>query len=295
MKENTSKFEFISEVAQYANIIRSEKSTHTQLTYFSSIDRFLEFFKVSSFEDIVNISIDQCDQYKMHLLSSLQARSVNTHLRNIKAFFSYLEDRKKILSSVWSNVGFIKEPKKQRLLFTKEEINNIMEACHDVEDKLIFILLINLGPRRSELVNLKVSHIRFSEDGVTIGITGKGNKYREVFAQGKTVSLLKEHLKSRKYDSEYLFLSNRGKPYSTEAIRLKIKSFARWAGIDEERIKGLTPHSCRRTMAVHLLDEGVDAYVVKGALGHESLNTTLLYLQHTSQSTKNAMKNHSML
>ena len=295
MKTFTSHFECIPEIKQYADIIRSSKSIHTQSGYFSSIDRFLSFLEVFSFEDITKIKIDQCENFKLNLINSgLQEKSVNTHLRNLKAFFAYLVDHNKISESPLTVVPLMKEPKKKRSIFSKEEVGKILGVCDTVEEQLMFLLLINLGPRRSELVNLKISNIVFLDDCVQIGIFGKGEKFRNVFLYSKkAIEVLKQHLNSKTSESDYLFESNHNKPYATETIRVRIKNWMKIAGIDDERIKLLTPHSCRRTTAITLLDEGVDAYAVKGVLGHESLNTTLLYLQHTDKTTQNAMKNIS--
>jgi len=285
----TSKYEYISEVKEYMDILRCNKSSNTINTYFTSIDNFLDYSNVESFDDIVAITKSQCQAYQNKLKAfGLKPKSINTYTRNVKVFLNWLKDNEKIEENPFKIKG-IKESNKKRSFLNQDEVTAMYKACKNVEERAIFALLVTLGLRRSELVNLKVSDI----SGYRVDVIGKGDKYRPLFMQDDVLELIQQHLNTRnRKDFEYVFYSRMGKPYSPESIRLKIKSLAKRAGLDEKRIDELTPHSLRRTAATNLIERNVNLRTVQGFLGHASINTTLLYANITSKGVENAMRSN---
>jgi len=133
------------------------------------------------------------------------------------------------------------------------------------------------GLRVSELVNLKLQDIDLNED--IVRTIGKGNKERIIPIGEFASESLKEYINKyrnsmlKKYNNEYLFLNNHGKPISRQGFFKIIKGIAKEKGIN----KPLSPHTLRHSFASHLLKYGADLRTIQELLGHSDLSTTQIY------------------
>ncbi len=148
--------------------------------------------------------------------------------------------------------------------------------CH-IRDYYLFRVLLESGLRVFELTALKVSDFR---SGSLIVQNGKGNKRRNVLLAKETQRLLMEFLKMKAKilnepigDEDFLFLSERRKPYSTRGIRKRVKFWFSKIGVSAD----LSCHSCRHSYVSHMLSKGVDLVTVRDNAGHSSLAVTSVY------------------
>ena len=284
-----SDYNYIPVIAEYCKLLNLDKSIHTIISYLSSIDRFFDFLKIETTKDINDITPFMCREYQAKLKEDgLQSSSINAHVRNLKALFNWLKENEKINDNPFEKVKNVKEPKKELSFLSEEEVDMMLVGCKNLEEKTIIALLISLGLRRSELVNLKVSDL----DDYKVNVTGKGTKYRPLYLQEDVYKLLQDYLENRKYkEFEYVFRSKSGSKYTPEAIRLKIKSIAKRAGIDDKRIEVITPHTMRRTAATNMVENGTDIRIIQGILGHVSLSTTTRYAKLRNSAVEKAMRN----
>jgi len=164
-----------------------------------------------------------------------------------------------------------------------EKILNVPDTNTDegIRNLLILELLYVTGIRVSELVNIKLEDINYSER--KIKITGKGNKQRYVLYGTRCEELLNNYLKIRtnflKDNNEYLLLGKMGKKINDRIVRVIISDISLKAGI---KIK-ISPHTFRHTFATHMLNEGADLRSVQELLGHENLSTTTIYTHLTNE------------
>ena len=126
-----------------------------------------------------------------------------------------------------------------------------------------------------------VSDVR---DGSLIVRCGKGNKKRNVLLAKPTQKVLGEFLKIKAKilrepvgDEDFLFLSERGKLYTTRGVRKRVKFWFSKAGISTN----LSCHSCRHTYVSHLMAAGVDLATIRDNAGHSSLAITSIYSHAT--------------
>ena len=263
------------------------------------IDRFLLSLKIRGFSDNTvsgyakdlqdfqvfldgrDITIETLILYRDSLAKrGYSSSTFNRKLSSLRSFLKYLV-REGVVDVDWT---VLKNKKTKRKLpdYVGEDI--IEKAIGNGRDGLIVRLMYASGLRISELLNLKVSDILFSEGFVRI--KGKGNKERLVPVDEKTLKLIKEYLKNRESGSsnDYLFLSNRKKPFTRQGMWKLIKRQFRKLGID------LKPHTLRHMFATHMLENGANIRVVQEMLGHESITTTQIYTEITDNSLKEAFE-----
>ena len=143
-------------------------------------------------------------------------------------------------------------------------------------NKAIIETLYGCGLRVSELVNLRITDIHYSEGFVTV--TGKGNKQRLVPISNKALKEIGIYKKDRDrlpviHDQNIVFLNRRGSKLTRAMIFIIIKDLAAKAGIR----KNISPHTFRHSFATHLVEGGADLRAVQEMLGHESILTTEIY------------------
>ena len=150
-----------------------------------------------------------------------------------------------------------------------------------VRDHFILRALLETGVRVAELTALKVGDI---QSGSLIVQRGKGGKKRNIILSKGTQRMLKEFLKMKQKilgestDAEApLFMSERKGPYTTRAIRKRVKFWFQRCGLADN----LSCHSCRHTYVSHLIAAGVDLPTVRDNAGHSSLSTTSIYSHAT--------------
>jgi integrase/recombinase XerD len=285
-----SDFENIPAIKDYCNSLRLDKSACTIRSYISSIDKFLAYcHNLEIVTDYQNITISTCREYELQLKNEgLQYSSINALLRPLKVVYNFLLENGYVNENPFVKLKFMKEPKKSKSFLSNEEIDSMFSACKNLEEKTLFAVMISLGLRRSELVNLKVEDIAENK----VKIFGKGSKERVLFLPDDVKDMVNEYISSKKHgNSEYLFPSSWGGSYSTESIRLKIKRIAEHAGIDEKRLEDITPHCLRRTFATNLVENDVNLAVIQNAMGHSAVSTTMLYAKIRESAVENAMKN----
>lgn len=139
--------------------------------------------------------------------------------------------------------------------------------------------------RVSELCGLNRSDI----EGDQCIVFGKGQKERYVYLNAKAQLSLSEYLKTRKDDNESLFVSL-DKPHDRlkiSAIEICLRSLGRELGIEN-----VHPHRFRRTAATNALKHGMSIEQVSKMLGHNDLDTTMIYLTVSQEELKNSHKKY---
>lgn len=192
-------------------------------------------------------------------------------LRCVSSFFAHLTDEEVILKNPCLKIPNIKKEKKQKKAFTELEFEKIRDACQTAKERVWVELLLSTGCRVSELASIKIEDIKDNR----INVLGKGNKRRYVYLNAKATLTLKEWIDLGKY-SEYLFPSREGatKPYVDKGyIEQIVREIGKRAGVSK-----VHPHRFRRTCATFALKRGMPIQQVSKMLGHESIETTQIYL-----------------
>lgn len=197
-------------------------------------------------------------------------------------------------------------PKKERRLPTalsQAEMNRLLEQPNTkrklgIRDRAILETLYATGMRVSELINLELQDLH--DDLGLVRVLGKGEKERLIPISPVALDWIKKYenevrdpliLQVGKSD-EHIFLNNRGKKITRQAIWQMIKKYCQMAAI----IKDVTPHTLRHTFATHLLENGADLRVVQEILGHSDISTTQIYTNLSQKQILNVyQKTHPRL
>jgi integrase len=147
-------------------------------------------------------------------------------------------------------------------------------------DHALLLLAVQTGLRVSELVALTCCDISLFT-GAHVRCSGKGRKQRCTPLTPQTVSTLGAWIRERAGNpDDPLFPSRRGGPLSTDAVEWLLAKYAAAAALrcPSLRAKHVTPHVLRHSCAMALRAAGVDLSVIALWLGHESIESTQIYL-----------------
>lgn len=197
--------------------------------------------------------------------------TLDTLRRIYNSFFVWLLNNGYIHKNPIALLEKGKMDKKVKKAFTEEELQLIRNACKDIRTLAMVDFLTASGIRVSEFCSVNIADIDWNRKELIV--TGKGNKQRTVYLNAISLISLQRYLKTREDNNEALFVS-KNKPYS----RLK-PSAVRSVLHDLEKETGtyIHPHKFRRTLATRLLERGMKIENIQRILGHEKIETTLIY------------------
>ena len=226
---------------------------------------------------------DQVTDY-LHLLQ-------NSHRTPSDSYFKHTVYGLRMLCKVEGikplDIGLppIKAPKKLPIVLSKEETWRLLMAPELLKHKILIALLYGCGLRCFEARNVRLRNIDFDRKVLHV-VQGKGKKDRFVPLSEHLIRGLKKYIDAEN-PTDWLFhgqpVENRkggdfDSRYSQKGVQWAIQSAAKKAGLH----KHINVHTLRHSFATHLLEDGMDIMTLKDLLGHESIDTTLVYL-HTAQ------------
>lgn len=211
--------------------------------------------------------------YKGWLVETYKAKTVNLRLQ---AMNRYLD--------------FLKKPN-HKMKFIKVQQKNFLENVISDADYRFFCrklktekrlnwyfvvrYLCATGARISELLQIKVEHVEVGY----LDLYGKGGKLRRIYIPRRLVDETRKWLSATGQTSGYLFCNRFGKRITPRGIGYQLKMLAKCYGIDA---KVVYPHSFRHRFAKNFLAKFNDIALLADLMGHESIETTRIYLRRTA-------------
>lgn len=206
-------------------------------------------------------------------------------LRVISSFYQWMTKEEYIVKNPMNKVDDIKCPKIKKYAYTELEIEKLRDAIIEIRDKAILEVLLSTWCRVSEVEHMNRSSI----DGDRLDVIGKGNKIRTVYLNARAVVAINRYLKTRTDDNDALFVSLL-RPHDrlkTSQIEKLMRNYGKTIGINN-----CHPHRFRRTGATFALRRGMPIEQVSKILGHESIETTQIYLDIFEQELANAHRKY---
>ncbi|WP_298113861.1 site-specific tyrosine recombinase XerD [uncultured Bacteroides sp.] len=271
-------------IRKYMQYLKLEKALagNTQEAYMQDLEKLLNFLKAENI-DFRKCTYENLQQFSAELHDiGIHARSQARIISGIHSFYRFL-----VLNNyIETDPSDLLETPKIGLhlpeVLTVEEIDRIIETvdmdkAEGQRNRAILETLYSCGLRVSELCNLKMSDLYFTEG--FIKVEGKGSKQRIVPISQRAIKEIRYWLIDRQawrikpgYE-DYVFLARWGKGISRIMIFHLIKELADKAGIT----KKISPHTFRHSFATHLLEGGANLRAIQAMLGHESITTTEIY------------------
>ena len=271
---------------EYLAYLKLEKNLSEQsvISYFSDLKKFLSFIEEEKYSDLNTITTKLISKY-FEIMRDLGISSSTTarYLSSVKGFFKYLSSQEYIAKDPAEILSTRITERKLPTVLSFEEIDKLLQTPNVEEklglrDKAILELFYSCGLRVSELINLKISDLYFSDE--VIRVLGKGSKQRIVPIGSSAIYWITEYLQKvrvfleKKMKSEnVIFLNVRGTKLSRMGIWKIVNKYAQEAEI----VKEFHPHTFRHSFATHLLEGGADLRAVQEMLGHADISTTQIY------------------
>ncbi len=260
--------------------IKKNLSKNTFFSYKNDILQFVDYFNLSTIDDINLIKIEA---YLDFLSSNYSESSHCRKLSSLKVFFNFLCEKNIIESNPLDSIRFPKLRRTIPKIISEKQIINLINLSYSDNSykglrlSLMLEIMYATGIRVSEMVSIKLGDL--ADDYTSVLILNKGKSQRIVPFISKVQIILKKFLDTSKFENKdksiFLFPSNSKLGHITRNRFFQIlKDLALKSGIDK---KNLSPHKIRHSFASHLLDRGVDLRIIQESLGHKDISTTQIY------------------
>ncbi len=260
---------------------------YSELTIKSYQLDLTDFFRFIESKKINYLTITNHDVrgYLKYLDScNLKNSTISRRISTLRTFYNYLVDENIVENNVFHNVTNPKLEKKLPNYLNYNEMEELLESIdisttEGLEKRLLIEMFYSTGCRVSEMINVKISDIDFTNK--TIRIMGKGSKERIVYFGDYASKYLDNYLSKVKCD-KYLFTNKKGEKLTINEVEQIVKDIMKHISIKTH----VTPHTLRHTFATHLLNNGADIKTVQELLGHANLSTTGIYTHVSSDRLK---------
>jgi len=215
----------------------------------------------------------------------LGGKSIARMLSSWRGFFDFLVNRKSYINNPVIGLKAPKSPKTLPQALSIEQAVKLVDIRDDdvlsIRDHAILELFYSSGLRLSELVNLNMDALDFSEG--TVVVTGKGNKTRIVPIGEHAIQAIQTWCISRAQillnklanntSEKAVFIGLQGRRISARNIQYRLKEWSIKQGINSP----VHPHMLRHSFASHVLQSSGDLRAVQEMLGHANISTTQVY------------------
>ena len=211
--------------------------------------------------------------YKVWLIENYKPKTVNLRLRAINCYLESVGKEK------WK-LPFVRVQQKAFLENVISEADyEYFKNClkHDYEMFWYFVIrfLAATGARVSELIQIKVEHIKLGH----LDLYSKGGKLRRIYIPKALQDEALSWLAEKQQESGFIFLNKYGERITTRGISGQLKKLAVRYEIDPVVVY---PHSFRHRFAKSFLERCNDIAFLADLMGHESIETTRIYLRKTA-------------
>lgn len=222
-------------------------------------------------------------RYRDYLQSTLHLKpaTINRTLMSLKRYFAWTRKTQRVHADPSSLIKFVpKEVSSPRHLSDEEE-NALVAAVNTtgtLRDQTIMTLLLHTGLRAQELCGLTHQQVSLGKRNGTLRIIGKRKKVREVPLNTTARSMLSQYVETLSEESPYLFPSEKTqKALTGRALGHLITKYALQAHVED-----VSPHDLRHRFGYRMA-EVVPLHRLAQIMGHDSLDTTMLYIRGTKQ------------
>lgn len=289
--------EYLSRFLQYLRVERGT-SAHTQDAYSRDLRQLAQFARQRHYSLPEALSENGLLAFAQHLRQrGLAEVSIERKLCAARALARFLRAEGVLPEETVPSVATFRLPRKLPHALSRQEVESLLSqpdirTTIGLRDRAMLELAYASGLRVSEVVGLRLQDIDLHEGFVRV--FGKRSKERWVPVGDSATAAVEDYLRLARpkllgrRSEDYLFLSGRGTPLSRTQFWLRLKQYAKQAGIS----RPVSPHTLRHSFAVHLLQGGADLRAVQEMLGHASINTTQIYTRVSIDHLREVYRKH---
>lgn len=287
--------EFKAVFTDYKNLVIAKGyKTGNGTMYPKAVASFFQYLEQNFIWQCEHISSEIILTYYQHLIERPNRRrkgalsncTINHHLFALRLLVKFFQDQGITQNSLVVPPNL--ETKRKISVLTKEDVKYLFEACENNLEKALLALAYGCGLRREEMTALTIRDIDFTRGSILIR-HGKGNKIREVAMANQVKKMLHDYFiytrltqernvqNSRSVSSKFL-LTNQGNEASGNYLNRLLKTILSRTQVGDHHLQGISLHSLRHAIATHLAENGAEMEMVSEFLGHETIDTSSLYM-----------------
>jgi integrase/recombinase XerD len=281
---------------QYLPNIKGD-SVNTQKAYRDTFRLFLPFAAHYHKIKIESLTVDHLAMDMIvAFLGSLEndrnniARTRNQRLACLKSFAKMIRLLHTEKRDVAERILAIPQKKEQKKLIGFLYHSQVMKVFDTVDlkkkdgfrDYTILNILYDTGVRASEVASLSIDY--FDPINMTLAVLGKGNRFRKIELLQRNAQLLRSYIEKYRIEPipqfrKRIFINQRKRELTRHGIHRICKKYLTLALSEKER-RFINPvHSFRHSCAVNMLNAGYSVTDIKNRLGHQNIDSTMIYLQ----------------
>lgn len=256
------------------------RQTETLKQYSREIYNMLDFLG-KRLEDITGMDL-RYYYGVMRERRGIKMSTMQTRLHYLSSFWDFLITEELVHSNPVKKVGLLKIEKTIKKPYTAEEMEALRVNCMTLRDRALVEFLYSTGVRVSELVALNVGDIEMGKQELIV--YGKGSKERKTYLTDGAKFYLRRYLQERGAKSDeplFVTLDSPHNRLTVAGVQYMLRQLGKRADV-----KNVHPHRFRRTIATDLLSRGMPIEQVKEFLGHEKLDTTMIYCTVKTESVQ---------
>jgi integrase/recombinase XerD len=261
----------------------------------SRVKEFLQFAETTITTDIAAITTKDILDFHEFLQQRpsktdgkpLHPKTIWDCMRAIQDFYTMLQHKGEIQINPTNTIKLeYIETESPRTALSQSEIKELYKHCETHQEKAILALAYGCGLRVSELVQCNIEDIKVRE-GFIVVLRGKGNKGR-IVPMSKTVMkdisnyFYKERLQQESNDPKAFIINSKARRMQKWTYNSILQRIIERTENESIKIKEISIHNLRHSIATHLIEQGVPLERVREFLGHSQLESTEVYT-HISQ------------
>jgi site-specific recombinase XerD len=291
---------------------QKSRSEHTLKAYGDALSLFIGFLEMEEGvcpETLSGecFSVDNIEKWLVWLMNtrSCSADTCNNRLASLRAFLKYLGSRDILhlhLSQAASQIHRRKTFTKKVTGMSKKAVQTLLSAPSPStkagrRDIALMVVMYSSAARIDEVLSMKIEHLHLDADKPCVTVIGKRSKIRTMYLLPKAVAHLRAYIADAHGDSpklsSYVFYSRNTGPsgkMSQKAVNKQLKKHALTARESCNEVPAdLHAHQLRHAKASHWLEDGMNIVQISFLLDHAQLQTTMVYLDVTTEQEANAL------
>jgi len=291
-------------LAQYRQILweQEDLAGASRRNYLSDLRHFAAWYEAQCMRSTSDATPHQAEfdpqaittptltSYRSYLQKDLRQKpnSVNRALISLKRYFSWTIQKQLIAYDPSAPVKLVgQEEGAPRQLDDQEEQALVVAVTKEgtLRDRTLIVLLLHTGLRAREACRLRQDQVKLGKRSGFLEVIGKRNKYREVPLNTTARKVLEVYLSTLPSHTVFLFPSSKPKKALSErALGYIVKKYA-----DGAKLVDVSPHDLRHRFGDRMA-ESVPLHRLAQIMGHDSLDTTKLYIQGTRHDLQQAVE-----